>query len=669
MKRSNTIMVSTYTVLFSIGIFVCFLIFNRFQSNLIEKVLQGHATQLATTLEEVRSLYTADVVSAAKHSGMSIVHDYKMRENSIPLPATFSMTLGHKISQRLSGGNTRLYSDFPFPWRKNEGGIKDHFEQKAIQLFRNSDKSSYSEITTLNGVPSFRFAIPDRMRASCVDCHNSHPQTPKSNWKEGDVRGVLEVSLPVQSIEQDVNEMLTKVWLTLGVFLILCVSLLLLYGKKILRQTQEISVQERQLAVEKEYNMQLNREKEETLKITEELILRDAQMSSIVESAAEGILTVDHEDYTVTTFNPAAEAMFSQKMVNVLNTKLSALMPEEVNIEAYLEQHLNDGDVKSDFELMGLRADGTSFPIQVSVGHYQDHDKTNFTLLIRDLTQAKKIENKLLQAQKMESIGQLAAGVAHEINTPTQYVKDNVEFLQPAVETFSDIVQSVQKWLSQQSVNDDKDLTRLNKLIADSDIEFLIEESPLALEQSIEGLLRISKIVGAMKSFSHTNDAQMQLTNLNEAIEATITLSRNEWRYVCQVDCNLDESLPTVPCFRDEVNQVILNFIVNAAHAIEDKHSDSEAELGKIHISTFVENDSCIICIEDDGIGMSEEIQKRIFDPFFTTKDVGKGTGQGMSLAYSTIVEKHDGFIEIKSEEGLGTKFKIGLPLHQERFT
>ncbi|MCK5335745.1 MAG: histidine kinase, partial [Gammaproteobacteria bacterium] len=197
------------------------------------------------------------------------------------------------------------------------------------------------------------------------------------------------------------------------------------------------------------------------------------------------------------------------------------------------------------------------------------------------------------------------------------------------------------------------------------DLQYLREEVPQAVEQSQEGLGRITKIVRAMKEFSHPGTKEKIPVNINHAIEVTIDVCRNEWKYHAEMKTDFTPDLPLVPCLPDEINQVFLNLIVNAAHAIADAIGNS-GKKGVIQITTRLDGDWAEIIISDTGCGIPEKIQKRIFEPFFTTKEVGKGTGQGLTMVYSTVVDKHGGSIEVESEPGVGSTFNIRLPLQQD---
>jgi len=174
---------------------------------------------------------------------------------------------------------------------------------------------------------------------------------------------------------------------------------------------------------------------------------------------------------------------------------------------------------------------------------------------------------------------------------------------------------------------------------------------------------RVAKIVRAMKEFSHPGPKEKTLTNINRAIENTITVARNEWKYVSEMILDLDPDLPLVPCHPNEFNQVILNLVINAAHAIADVVGKGATNKGKITVSTRRKGDKVEISVKDTGTGIAPEIRSKIFDPFFTTKEVGKGTGQGLAIARSIVVDKHGGTINFETEVGKGTTFTIHLPI------
>lgn len=277
---------------------------------------------------------------------------------------------------------------------------------------------------------------------------------------------------------------------------------------------------------------------------------------------------------------------------------------------------------------------------------------------------ARDNQQERLRAQKLEAIGQLAAGIAHEINTPSQYVSDNVAFLSDAVGELTPVLDCFPDMIAQLRTSGvgGNEVRRFEDIAEAADLPFLKEEIPTAVNQAREGLAQITKIVRAMKEFSHPGD-EAQMINLNDALQSTATVARNEWKYLADLEFDLDEKLHLVECIPSIINQAFLNLIVNAAHAIDENRSENSLALGKISIRTRQLDEGVKIQISDTGSGIPPEIIDRIFDPFFSTKEVGKGTGQGLTLVHDAIVNKHRGSLRVKSIVGTGTTFFLRIPL------
>jgi PAS domain S-box-containing protein len=318
-------------------------------------------------------------------------------------------------------------------------------------------------------------------------------------------------------------------------------------------------------------------------------------------------------------------------------------------------------------EFHNLRKDGELLWETVVISPIKDvsGNPTHFLAFKEDVTERKKMELQMQQAQKLEAIGQLAAGIAHEINTPIQFIGDNIRFVQDAWISFDpaiSMLQPLRQSLSQNGCRPDL-VGQIGGLLATLDLEYLSKDIPQALSQSLDGIARVAKIVLAMKEFSHPGSDEKLPADLNKAILTTLTVARNEWKYVSEVETILADDLAPVPCHVGEISQVILNLIVNSAHAISQVVGDGSGGLGKITIQSRQENGCALISIHDTGTGIAPEIQSKIFEPFFTTKGVGKGTGQGLTIAHNTIVKKHGGRLWFESELNKGTTFYIQLPM------
>ena len=270
--------------------------------------------------------------------------------------------------------------------------------------------------------------------------------------------------------------------------------------------------------------------------------------------------------------------------------------------------------------------------------------------LQEEMNQRKELETQLVHAQKMEAVGQLASGIAHEINSPSQFANDNILFLKDAVEGF------IAKLRGEPTAPDLKEL------------QFLAENAPEAVDQAKEGISRITTIVKSMKNFAYKDaESAKKPSDLNQAIQSTIVVATNEWKYHAELQLELDENLPFVPCNIGEINQVVLNLVVNGAHAIRDRFTDGKK--GNLRVSTkhYPDAGCVVISINDNGGGIPPKVQSRIFEPFFTTKEVGVGTGQGLAIAHNVIVKSHAGQIWFDTKEGQGTTFFIKLPIEQAK--
>ncbi len=265
-----------------------------------------------------------------------------------------------------------------------------------------------------------------------------------------------------------------------------------------------------------------------------------------------------------------------------------------------------------------------------------------------------KTQEQLMQNEKMAAIGQLAAGVAHEINNPVGFINSNlnslVRYMDNVIEII-DIYQAAEPVLAQQEVF----AARVAHVKKNFDLDYIKSDVPELINECIEGTARVKQIVLNLKEFSHVDEAEWQLADLHQGLDSTLNIVNNEIKYKAEVLKEYGE-LPLIECIASQINQVFMNLLVNAAHAID--------EFGTISICTGVKGEEAWIEIRDSGHGIAPEHLKRLFEPFFTTKPVGTGTGLGLSLSFG-IVKKHGGRIDVQSEEGQGTCFTVWLPLAQ----
>jgi PAS domain S-box-containing protein len=282
--------------------------------------------------------------------------------------------------------------------------------------------------------------------------------------------------------------------------------------------------------------------------------------------------------------------------------------------------------------------------------------------LMAEMKERERMVIELQLAQKLESVGRLAAGIAHEINTPIQYLGDSVHFLRSAFDDLNKLFESshnASAALPECAERAAYDL-QMAELAETYDLEYLRIEVPKAFTRAFDGVERVTNIVKAMKEFAHPDANEQSPADLRHALETTLLVASNEYKYVAGVYTAFGE-LPQVVCNVGELNQVFLNLIVNAAHAIKDAGKDVDA--GEIKIRVTAEGDEAVIRVSDNGCGVPAENLSKLYDPFFTTKEVGRGTGQGLAISHSIVVDKHGGEFSVTSEVGVGTEFTVRLPI------
>jgi two-component system, NtrC family, sensor kinase len=450
---------------------------------------------------------------------------------------------------------------------------------------------------------------------------------------------------------------------------------------KILHHTIEKAVEWVHLKkISKDYQKEMEAKVlEKTNKIRMELQARKAAEKKIIQAKREWEQTFDAIPDLIALVNNQGEIFRVNKaMATALGIGLKEAVGKDFPSLFFHEplpdhpqnfQQLSEQNIEIFNERLGGHFEFSIIPYSDP-----DTDKPVGSIYVaRNINERKKAElekeemhSQLLQAQKLESVGQLAAGIAHEINTPIQYISTNIDFLD---EAFSGIRQAIVNF--ENLANKAAENTALSPLLEESrqildeaDWEYLKEEIPSSIEQSRSGLKRVSSIVRAMKEFSHPGSKEKEMVDLAHIIETTVIVARNEWKYVAEVVTDFDKDLSLISCLTEEIGQVILNLLINAAHAIGEKLGENPAgRKGMITIKTKASEDWAEISVTDTGTGVPEAIRNRIFDPFFTTKKVGRGTGQGLAIVHDVITVKHQGTINIETKWGQGTTFIIRLPL------
>ncbi len=383
------------------------------------------------------------------------------------------------------------------------------------------------------------------------------------------------------------------------------------------------------------------------------------QLRRILEAAGEGIWAVDVQGRTEFANARAAE-MFGLGAEEMLGRRFFEIVPEGLRQEARADPQASGAGANAKREVKVPRADGSELWLILSTSTLRAPDGTvaGSMAVFTDVTGQHQAQEELQQAQKLEAVGRLAAGIAHELNTPIQFIGDNTCFLDGAVASLTTLVQRYRAALAAGTIEASRG--DLERAAEELDIDYLVEQTPKTCERTREGVQRISSIVRAMKEFAHPDQKEMVATDLNRALLATLEVSRNEYRYVAEVKTDLGE-LPLVTCYPGELNQVFLNLIVNASQAIEDAVKGTERR-GTIRVATRANDSEVTVSISDSGGGIPDDIRAKIFDQFFTTKEVGRGTGQGLAIARK-IVRKHHGQLTFTTEIGHGTSFLVRLPV------
>ncbi|MBI4804828.1 MAG: PAS domain S-box protein [Desulfovibrio sp.] len=392
--------------------------------------------------------------------------------------------------------------------------------------------------------------------------------------------------------------------------------------------------------------------------------LAHREINQILSSISSILIGVDCQG-AVVRWNDAAANIFGLNAPDVIGKPLYDLpIPWDWEmIVAGVLQTRTELKPKRFYNLWYERIDGQDGFFVVTIGPLWNEEGgyDGYLILGDDISEVKFLEAQLANAAKLEAIGQLAAGIAHEINTPTQYVGDSVTFLKESFDDIGQLFTTAERYSNEPEKVGQEAALALRNLLEKIDADFLQAEIPKTIERIFDGIERISTIVQAMRRFSFAGGEEKRAFNLKNAIENTLVISRNEWKYVAEAQTDFDKDLPDILCMPGEISQVLLNIIVNAAHAIGDVVQGT-SNLGLITITTKADGDFAEIRIRDTGTGIPKDVGDKVFNLFFTTKEVGKGTGQGLAIAYDIVVNKHGGTLEYESEPGAGTTFIIRLP-------
>lgn len=391
---------------------------------------------------------------------------------------------------------------------------------------------------------------------------------------------------------------------------------------------------------------------------------------TLFDSSADAIMTLAPPAWKFTSGNPSTIKMFALEDESEFISRAPwHYSPEhqpngQLSVDqalAMIETAMQQGS--HFFEWTHRRLSGEDFPATVLLTRIELAGQSLLQATVRDMTEQIDMEMQLSHSRKLEAVGQLAAGIAHEINTPTQFVSDSVHFLKEAFEDLHGVFEKYKQVF--ETMQSESKYTQLLQEIRQeeehADLEYIEQNVPSSFDRCLEGLSRISQIVRAMKEFAHPDQREKRHTDINQALLTTLTIANNELKYVADVETDLQD-IPQVRCHIGDLNQVFLNLLVNAADAISEVIGDSQTR-GKIRVRTSCDDQTVCIEIEDTGAGIPKSVVDRIFEPFFTTKEVGKGSGQGLAIAHSIVVDRHQGSLTVDTSKGVGTTFRIRIPV------
>ncbi len=392
--------IAVLSVLFVAAIAVIIWHTDRQQSILVKAQALQSAERLANSLTEFRTIYTSEVVERVRQQGITVTHDYEHKEGAIPLPATLSMMLGNQIGTREPGAQTRLYSAFPFPWRRADGGLTDAFAEDAWELLTKKPDTPFYRFEGIGGVPVLRYATADLMRSACVDCHNSHPDSPKTDWKVGDVRGILEVIAPLAvplavSHSGLLDTTLLMLLMTLGGLLVTGVVLGQL--RRAVADAHDLTKQT------EEANEGLEKEVAERRAVEQTLRKSEGRLSGILNISHDAIISTDGKQRII-MFNHGAEKTFGYTAQEVLGQPLEILVPEFVRerhhalVAEFAASPIVSQLMSERSEIAALRKDGSEFPVMASISKLVRDDQHIFTVTLRDITERRQAEVALREA-------------------------------------------------------------------------------------------------------------------------------------------------------------------------------------------------------------------------------------------------------------------------------
>ncbi len=527
---------------------------------------------------------------------------------------------------------------------RNADNMADPWEQAALESFENGTEYVFeSFIDSEEGY--FQYIGPVFMQEQCLACHGYEGR------KVGDIRGGISVKVmaqPIVASENKFKQMMIIIHVV-GFVLVTLTSVFLIH--------------------------QLRNQFHLVNKTRDELKEKEQFLSDVTNSMSEGFVVLDNQG-SVTFANPESEWLLGWDAEEMSGRSFSEIVygdrkpVTKDSVGSAITLTLQDGLTRAGFDDLFFHREGRQIDVAFSVSPLVREHGGGVVVTFNDISERKRadeerrnLERQLNQTHKMEAVGQLAGGIAHEINTPIQYIGDNLRFIREAQEDMETLLKAYANLLQKAEAHPElvSEIAKVRETTESIDLGYLREEMANAVDQSITGATQVAQIVLAMKEFAHPGSKQMAPADLNRIINNAVAVCKNEWKYVADTELKLSDSLPEIKCLGGEISQVLLNMIVNAAHAIE---AASLPQKGRITITTLHDGNRVEVRIADTGTGIPKEIQDSVFNPFFTTKDVGRGTGQGLAIAQDIVVGKHHGELFFETSEGDGTTFVMRLPLN-----
>jgi PAS domain S-box-containing protein len=618
------------TLMFCAGVAVMLWQVSRLQTNLIASIALQDASLYAQAVAEFRTLYTSEVVEAVRGHGIAVTHDYATKAGAIPLPATLSMLLGKHIGAHESGAQTRLYSAYPFPWRQQEGGLQDAFGQEAWKALQQHAAAPFYRFEEVQGRRSLRYATADRMRPSCINCHNTHPASPKTDWQTGDVRGVLEVVLPLDAAIARTRRGLQGTLALMTVMSMLGLSGLALVISRLRRSATDLAQRARTL----------QNEIIERQRVEDALRESEAQYRTLVEGSIQGIAVFDQHGTRVFA-NAAYASIFgyedSQELIGESVIECIAPHDRERLYRDSVARYRGEA-APIHIEYQGVRKDATLIWLESMVSCVSWAGAPAQLATMIDITERKRaeqerlrLEQQMQQAQKLESLGVLAGGIAHDFNNLLTGILTNAGMARQALAPHHPATSYV--------------------------------------GEAIQGARLASHLTGQLLAYAGKGRFHIRPLDLSAEVRELEPLLTTAIRGQGRLVLELAPHLPSIEADPAQLHQVLMNLVLNAAECVAEEvtiriTTDSRAlvsdDLGQLvpghHLSV---GDCVVLQVQDTGCGMDEATVQRIFDPFFTSKATGRGLGLAATLG---IVHGHGGGLRLTSRVGRGTTFELYFP-------